>query len=200
MSNIVLYTLVSLDGATDDPHRYFPETGEKHGAPVFDEELARLEGAMLARQGAVLLGRRTYDEWSRYWPTSDEQPFADFINGIPKYVLTSTPLTPGWANAHAVSGPLAQVVADVKARADGDVGIHASITLAKSLLVEGLVDELCLAVGRVLDPVGPRLFAGLPTRLELELLEAVSTSSGSVWLRYRLPPTGASSGDADPGT
>ena len=191
--SLVLYTLVSLDGATDDPHRYFPETGDEHGPPVFDEELGRFEEEMLARQGAVLLGRRTYDEWSRYWPTSDEQPFADFINAVPKYVVTSTPLTGGWANAHAVSGPLTQVVADVKARAGSDVGVHASITLAQGLLAEGLVDELCLAVGRVLDPVGPRLFAGLPTRREMELVGAASTSSGSLWLRYRLP-SGAPSG------
>ena len=187
MPNLVVYTLVSLDGATEDPRRYFPETGGTHGPPVFDEELARLEEAMLARQGAVLLGRRTYDEWSRYWPTSDEQPFADFINTVPKYVLTSTPLAGDWANAHAVSGPLAEVVADVKARTDADVGVHASITLARSLLAEDLADELCLAVGRVLDPVGPRLFTGLPARRELELVEAASTSSGSIWLRYRLP-------------
>ena len=66
MPRLVLYTLVSLDGATDDPHRYFPETGDGMGAPVFDAELARLEREMLERQGAVLLGRRTYDEWSRY--------------------------------------------------------------------------------------------------------------------------------------
>jgi dihydrofolate reductase len=184
---IVLYTLVSLDGATEDPHRYFPETSGTDGPPVFDEELVRLEGEMIARQGAVLLGRRTYDEWSRYWPTSDEQPFADFINAIPKYVLTSTPLAGNWTNAQSVSGPLAEVVADVKARADADVGVHGSITLAKSLLADGLVDELCLAVGRVLDPVGPRLFEGLPARRELELVEAVSTSSGSVWMRYRFP-------------
>ncbi|HEX6679450.1 MAG TPA: hypothetical protein VF063_02275 [Gaiellaceae bacterium] len=187
MPDVVLYTLVSLDGATEDPRRYFPETGDKHGAPVFDEELARLEGEMLARQGSVLLGRRTYDEWSRYWPTSDEQPFANFINGVAKYVVTSTPLGDGWINAHPVSGPLAGTVADVKARTEGDVGVHASITLAKSLLAEGLVDELCLAVGRVLDPVGPRLFAGLSERHELELVEATSTSSGSLWLRYRIP-------------
>jgi dihydrofolate reductase len=193
--NIVVYTLVSLDGATEDPHRYFPETGDKVGAPVFDEELVRLENELLARQGAVLLGRRTYDEWSRYWPTSDEQPFADFINAVPKYVLTSTPLTGGWNNAHAVSGPLAEVVANVKAHSDADVGVHASITLAKSLLAEGLVDELCLAVGRVLDPVGPRLFAGLPARRELELVEAASTSSGSVWLRYRLPAAQSSASE-----
>jgi dihydrofolate reductase len=186
MADVVLYTLVSLDGATEDPHRYFPETGDKDGAPVFDEELARHEEAMLARQGAVLLGRRSYDEWSRYWPTSGEQPFADFINAVPKYVVTSTPLDGDWANAYAVSGPLPDVVADVKERADGDVGVHASITLARSLLAEGLVDELCLAVGRVLDPVGPRLFDGLPARRELQLVEAAPTASGSVWLRYRL--------------
>ena len=187
MPKIVVYTLVSLDGATEDPNRYFPETGDKHGAPVFDEELARLEGEMLARQAAVLLGRRTYDQWSRYWPTSDEQPFADFINAVPKYVLTSTPLPGDWANAQSISGPLTEVVADVKARTDADIGVHASISLAQSLLAEGLVDELCLAVGRVLDPVGPRLFAGLSARFELELVQAAPTSSGSVWLRYRLP-------------
>jgi dihydrofolate reductase len=101
-------------------------------------------------------------------------------------VVTSTPLAGDWTNAHPVSGPLAGVVADVKAGTDADVGVHASITLAQSLLVEDLVDELCLAVGRVLNPVGPRLFAGLPARRELKLVEAAPTSSGSLWLRYRL--------------
>jgi dihydrofolate reductase len=105
---------------------------------------------------------------------------------VPKYVVTSTPLDGEWSNARAVAGPLTEVVADLKARADADVGVHASITLAQSLLAEDLVDELCLAVGRVLDPVGPRLFAGLPAYRELELLEAVPTSTGSLWLRYRL--------------
>ena len=186
MPDIVLYTLVSLDGATEDPHRYFPETPDRPGAPVFDDDLGRHEAEMLARQSAVILGRRTYDQWSRYWPTSDEQPFADFINSVPKYVVTSTPLTGEWANAQSLSGPLAEIVAEVKAQADGDVGVHASITLAQSLLAADLVDELCLAVGRVLDPVGPRLFADLPERRELELVEAVPTTSGSLWLRYRL--------------
>ena len=185
MPDIVVYTLVSLDGATEDPHRYFPETGDKHGAPVFDDDLARFEERMLERQTAVLLGRRSYEQWSRYWPTSEEQPFADFINGVPKYVVTSTPLDGRWPNSRRVSGPLAGVVAEVKARSAGDIGVHASITLVRSLLAEGLVDELCLAVGRVLDPVGPRLFDGLPSRRELELIEAAPTSSGSLWLRYR---------------
>lgn len=186
VTDIVLYTLVSLDGATEDPHRYFPETGDRHGAPVFDDDLAHHEAEMLARQSAVLLGRRTYDEWSRYWPTSDEQPFADFINTVPKHVVTSTELTGEWANARRVSGTLPEIVAQVKAQTEGDVGVHASITLAKALLAAGLIDELCLSVGRVLDPVGPRLFDELPDRVELSLLEAAPTSSGSLWLRYRL--------------
>jgi dihydrofolate reductase len=123
---------------------------------------------------------------SPYWPTSNEQPFADFINGVRKYVLTSTPLTRGWANAEAVSGSLAEVVAEVRARTPGDVGVHGSITLARSLLAAALVDELCLAVGRVVDPVGPRLFADVSERRELSLVSATPTSSGSVWLRYRV--------------
>jgi dihydrofolate reductase len=184
VTKLVLYTLVSLDGATEDPHRYFPETPNRPGAPVFDEELVQHEAAMLDRQGAVILGRTTYDQWSRYWPTSDEQPFADFINGVRKYVVTSSPLTGDWPQAEAVSGPLAEVVGRAKASTEKDVGVHASITLAKSLLAAGLVDELCLAVGRVIDPVGPRLFDEVPDRIQMTLIEASPTSSGSVWLRY----------------
>jgi dihydrofolate reductase len=186
VTKLVLYTLVSLDGATEDPHRYFPETPNRPGAPVFDEELVQHEAAMLDRQGAVLLGRTTYDQWSRYWPTSDEQPFADFINTVRKYVVTSSPLTGDWPPVEAVSGSLAEVVARAKASTEKDVGIHASITLAKALLTAGLVDELCLAVGRVLDPVGPRLFNEVPDRVEMALIEAAPTSSGSLWLRYAL--------------
>ena len=186
MPQLVVYTLVSLDGATEDPHRYFPETPDRPGAPTFDADLERHEAAMLDRQEAVLLGRTTYDQWSRYWPTSDEQPFADFINAAPKYVVTSTPLTGDWPHAEAVTGPLPDLVSRLKGEYAGDIGVHASITLAKDLLAQGLVDELCLAVGRVLDPVGPRLFDSLPDRVEMQLLEASPTSTGSVWLRYRL--------------
>src|SRR6476660_3709865 len=192
MPKIVLYTLVSLDGATEDPHRYFPETGDRHGAPVFDEELVRHEGEMLARQGAVLLSRRTYDEWSRYWPTSDEQPFADFINGVKKCVVTSTPLGSPWGDAEAVTGPLADVVRDLKATDGGDIGVHGSIELVQSLLAEGLVDELHLAVAPVLDPEGRRLFDGLPGLQRLTLQSATPTPSGAVWLVYR--PAGGQDG------
>jgi dihydrofolate reductase len=183
---LVLDTLTSLDGAVDDPRRYFPETDlAVPGAPAFDPVMVELEARLIGSQDAVLLGRTMYDEWSGYWPTSDEQPFADFINGVKKYVVTSTPLTSTWGDVEPVAGPLADVVRDLKARPGGDIGVHGSIKLAQSLLAAGLVDELQLAVGPVLDPTGRRLFENLDALRLLNLVSATPTPAGTVWLIYR---------------
>ena len=188
MRKVVLYTLTSLDGAVDDPRRYFPGTDlAVPSAPVFDPVLVDLETRLIDTQDAVLLGRGMYDEWSRYWPSSDEQPFADFINTVQKHVLTSSPLTTSWNNTEAVAGPVADVVRDLKARPGGDIGVHGSIKLAQSLLTTGLVDELHLAVGPVVDPDGRRLFEHVEDIRRFELLSATPTPSGAVWLSYRVP-------------
>lgn len=186
MRKIVQYTLMSLDGAVDDPRRYFPDSDPAvPSPPVFDPVMAGLETRLISTQDAVLMGRNTFDEWSRYWPTSEDQPFADFINGVKKYVVTSRPLPDTWTNAEAVIGPIQDVVRDLKGHSGGDIGVHASITLAQSLLAAGLVDELHLAVGPVLDPVGRRLFADLADLCRLELLSATPTPGGAIWLTYR---------------
>src|SRR5690349_12197263 len=113
--NVVLYTLTSLDGAVDDPRRYFPETDATvPGAPVFDSVAIELEAQLIREQDAVLLGRGMYDEWSRYWPTSDEQPFADFINTVKKYVVTSRPLETTWGDTEVVNGPLDEFLGSLK--------------------------------------------------------------------------------------
>jgi len=185
---IVLYVLTSLDGAVDQPGHYFPSPAPRAGGPpAFDPVLAACEARMIATQDAVLLGRRMFDEWADYWPTSDEQPFADFINGVDKYVVTSTPLTASWGGARAVQGPVAAVVADLRAGRGQDIGVHGSIELARSLLREDLVDVLHLAVGPVVDPTGRRLFEDAGGHRHLELIEATPTPAGSVWLSYRIP-------------
>ena len=187
MSKVVQYTLMSLDGAVDDPRRFFPGSSlTVDTAPTFDPVMIDLEAELIGNQDAVLLGRHMFDEWSRYWPNSDDQPFADFINGVKKYVVTSTPLTTEWNNAERVAGSVADAVRDLKARAGGDIGVHGSITLAKSLFAAGLVDELVLVVGPVLDPTGRRLFEGLDDLRRLELVRATPTPGGSVWLTYRV--------------
>ena len=187
MRKLVLYTLTSVDGAVDDPRRYFANNDPTvESAPVVDRVMVDLEARLIGSQDAVLLGRNMFEEWSRYWPTSDEQPFADFINSVKKYVVTSTPLTNSWANAEAVAGPIADIVHDLKARPGDDIGVHGSITLAQSLLAAGLVDELQLAVGPVLDPTGRRLFEGLDGLRRLELVSATATPGGTVWLTYHV--------------
>lgn len=189
MRKVVLYTLTSLDGAVDDPSRYFPDTvADIPGPPAFDPLMIDLEADMIRDQDSVLLGRKMYDEWSQYWPSSEEQPFADFINQVKKYVITSTPLATRWGDAEAVSAPIAEFLGALKALPGGDIGVHGSIELAQSLLAARLVDELQLAVGPILDPTGRRLFEHVERRIPLQLLNATPTPSGSVWLRYRVSP------------
>ena len=187
MRRVGLYTTTPLAGAVDDPTRAFPPDvdPDKPQPPTFDDDLIAREADLLATQDAVLLGRHMYDQWARYWPTSDEQPFADFINGVKKYVVTSSPLGVEWGDVEAVTGPLADIVRDLKAPEGGDIGVHGSIELAQSLFAEGLVDELHLAVAPVLDPEGRRLFGKGTDLQRLTLVSATPTVGGALWLVYR---------------
>jgi dihydrofolate reductase len=188
---VVLYTLMSLDGAVDHPGRYF--TGSRSGeAPEFDSVMDDNERRIIDAQDGVLLGRHMYDEWSRYWPNIDHRPFADFINSVKKYVVTSSPLSNGWHNSEPVAGPIEELVRDLKARPGGDIGVHGSIQLAQSLLEAELVDELQLVVGPAIGLPGRRLFASTEDIRRLALLSATPTPSGSVLLAYRLPRKRAS--------
>jgi dihydrofolate reductase len=128
---VVLYTLMSLDGAVDDPAQYFSPDERPGQPPEFDAVMDENEERITSTQDTVLLGRGMFDEWVGYWPTVENQPFADFINRVKKYVVTSTPLTREWANAEAVEGPTPGLVRDLKARPGGDIGVHGSIALAQ---------------------------------------------------------------------
>ena len=192
MRKIVLYTLTSLDGAVDEPAAYFSPDPASGQPPEFDAVMEANEAAITGQQDTVLLGRGMYDEWSRYWPTVSDSQFADFINAVEKYVVTSTPLATDWANTEAVSGPLPELVGDLKARAGGDIGVHGSIRLAQSLLAAGLVDELRLVVGPVTGCPGRRLFPPDGGSRRLTLLDARTSPTGSLLLGYRVAGTASS--------
>ena len=187
MRKVVLYTLMSLDGAVDHPDRYFPPAQEPAEVPGFDPVMVDFEERVIGTQDAVLLGRRMYDEWSRFWPTATHQPFAGFINNVTKHVVTSSPLSGGWQNAEAVGGPLEGLVRDLQDRPGGDIGVHGSIELAQSLLAAGLVDELRLVVGPTIGCTGRRLFTDAEQVRRLELIDVTPTPSSSVLLSYRVP-------------
>jgi dihydrofolate reductase len=94
---IVVYELLSLDGVAEAPETFFADWDD-----VMDANLA----AVIAAQDTVILGRRSYAEWAQFWPGSQIQPFAAFINGVTKYIATSTPLDQDWANATVAGGEL----------------------------------------------------------------------------------------------
>lgn len=184
MRKTVLYTLMSLDGAVDDPDQYFRSSPDPGRPPAVDAVMEANLEKVIGSQDAVLLGRHMYDEWSGYWPKVDgsDVPFADFINNVKKYVVTSTPLSNEWHNAKVAHGPIEDVVRDLAGRPGGDIGVHGSITLAQSLLRAHLVDELHLVVGPAIGFTGRRLFANVDEVGRLELMTSTPTPSGSVLL------------------
>ena len=185
MRKVVLYTLMSLDGEVDDPSRYFTDRELHNQPPEFDSAMIENEIRVIGTQDAVLLGRNMYDEWSGFWPNVHDDPFADFINSVRKYVVTSRPLSREWTNAERVDGPVEGVVARLKQEPGGDIGVHGSIQLAQSLLAADLVDELQLVVGPRFGFPGRRLLPSDGQIRRLELVSAASTPTGSLLLAYR---------------
>jgi len=176
MRKVVVYELVSLDGVAEAPNEFFADWDD-----AMDANLA----AVIAAQDAVVLGRRSYDEWAEYWPGSEIEPFATFINGVAKYVATSAPLDREWANASAVDGGLVEFVRDLKDRPGGDIGVHASMSVAQTLLAADVVDELRLVIAPRIVGSGRRLLDGLPP-LRLESIRSSTSPTGYLLVDYRL--------------
>ncbi|TDW71357.1 dihydrofolate reductase family protein [Kribbella pratensis] len=167
---------LSLDGVAEAPDRFL--TG-------WDEETDASGKRLIETQDEVILGRRTYDEWAGFWPTSDIEPFASFINATPKYVATSTPLEPEWSNSQVIEGDLFDFVRNLKSQPGGDIGIHGSISLTRSLLTAGLIDELRLVVIPTIAGTGQQLLADLPP-IHLETLHSTTTPTGHLLIDYRV--------------
>jgi dihydrofolate reductase len=173
---VVAYELLSLDGVAENPDEFITDWDE-----VMDENLGRV----IASQDSVLLGRRTYDDWAAFWPPSDIEPFASFINGVEKFVGTSSALELAWANTTAIDGDLPEFVADLKRQPGDDIGVHGSIALLHSLFDVGLVDELRLVIAPALQMNGRKLFdKGLPTRLTLT--REVASPTGYLLLDFQV--------------
>lgn len=176
MRKVVVYELLSLDGVAEAPDRFFTDWDE-----AMDANLA----AVIEPQDSIILGRRSYDEWAEYWPSSDVEPFATFINGVAKYVATSTPLDRTWTNTTLVDGDLAEFVRDLKSQPGGEIGVHASISVARALLAAGVVDELRLVVAPTIAGGGQRFLDDLPA-IRLESIRSTTSPTGSLLVDYRV--------------
>jgi dihydrofolate reductase len=173
---VVAYELLSLDGVAERPDAFFAD---------WDEAMDANLGAVIAAQDAVILGRRSYDEWSEFWPDSDIEPFATFINGVTKYVATSTPLDRTWANTTVVDGELVEFVRSLRNQPGADIGVHASISVAQALVTAGVVDELRLVIAPTIVGSGRRLLDGLPA-IRLDSIRGTTSPTGYLLVDYRV--------------
>ena len=167
----------SLDGVVEAPNQW---------QPAFDEEMGAALSRMLDQQDAVLLGRVTYSEWAQYWPTSADEPFASWINSTPKYVASGTLDSVAWSNSTLIKGSVADFVTELRQQPGGTIGVAGSPSLVRSLLDQGLLDELTLIISPVIaGGRRKRLFADDARLTGLELVEALPTSSGALIATYR---------------
>jgi dihydrofolate reductase len=190
MRKLTVSEFVSLDGVMQAPGGADEDTegGFRHGGwqmGYFDDVAGERIGASMAQTGAFLLGRRTYEIFASYWPTqSDDDPFAKILNGLPKYVASTTLGEPlAWQNSTLLQGDVAKGVTELKEGEGGNIVVLGSGGLVQTLYENDLVDEYSLMIHPIVLGSGKKLFRDVP-RKPLKLADSVTTSTGVVMATY----------------
>jgi dihydrofolate reductase len=190
MGKIVISTSVTLDGVIQDPDggEGFPRGGwigqaSEVDAAVKGEAAKILLDEVLGTQ-ALLLGRRTDEFFAARW-TSRSGEWADRMNGLPKYVVSSTLQQPKWNNSTVLRGDLVSEVSKLKRQLAGDIVVYASYQLVHTLIEHDLVDELRLMVYPVVIGAGERLFGETSDKKPMRLIESRTVGGGLVYLTYQ---------------
>jgi dihydrofolate reductase len=177
MRKIVAGLFISLDGVTESP--------DKWQFPYFSDALGAEIGAQMAASDALLLGRVTYQDFASYWPSAPaEEPFAAHLNNTPKYVVSTTLDTVTWQNSTLINGDVGAEITALKQQPGKNINITGSATLVRSLLRDGLLDELRLLVHPVVVGGGKHLFEGMDAQMALTLVEAKTLDKGVLSLVY----------------
>ena len=179
MRKIVSTLFISLDGVVEAPDQW--------SLSYWNEELEHAVGAGMADADTMLLGRVTYEGFAESWPgrTVADDPGAEFMNNVRKYVASTTLTSVEWQNSTLLEGDLAAALAGLKAGEGGDIMTSGSTTLVRWLLAEGLVDELTLLQYPVVVGRGRRLFPAEGPSFDFELARTKAFGNGVVQLVYR---------------
>jgi dihydrofolate reductase len=187
MGKIIVSENVSLDGVVQDPTG---EEGFGRGGWFLQMEdkdrdaWAKLELDEALGAEALLLGRRS-DEWfAARWPSRSGE-WADRLNSLPKYVVSSTLQEPRWSNSTVLKGDVVNEVSKLKQELDGDIVVYASTQLVHTLMEHDLVDELRLIIYPVVLGAGERLFGETSDRKPMRLINTETVGDGLAFLTYQ---------------
>jgi dihydrofolate reductase len=186
MGKIVISTNVSFDGVVQDPDgkegfRLGGWFGQFGGKDL--EEWAKVEFEEALGTEALLLGRRS-DEWFAARWLSKSGEWADRLNSLPKYVVSSTLQEPKWSNSTVLRGDVVSEVSKLKQELDGDIVVYASYQLGRTLIEHDLVDELRLFVYPVVLGAGERLFGETSDKKPMRLVDTKTIGDGLAFLTY----------------
>jgi dihydrofolate reductase len=191
MGKIVLSQNITLDGVVEDPTG---EEGFKHGG-WFEEFMGEDRAAWAAveldearRAEALLLGRRTDAYFGPRWSSADGE-WADRLNALPKYVVSSTLEEPKWTNVTVVKDDAVSAVTKLKREIPGDIVVYASRTLVQTLVEHDLIDEVRLVVFPVVLGSGERLFGDIVDKKPIRLVDNRSIGDGLAYLVYEFDRT-----------
>ncbi|MFZ0040645.1 MAG: dihydrofolate reductase family protein [Solirubrobacteraceae bacterium] len=188
MRRIVVSEFISLDGVVEDPGG---AEGSRHGAWTFnfnDPAGMKYKLDEVSDHEAMLLGRVTYEGFAAAWPgMTDDVGFADKMNAMPKYVVSSTLERAEWNNSSVLTGDPAERVAELRSSDGGDILVAGSVSLVRALLAADLIDELRLMMFPIVLGGGKRLFGEADEARVLELAGTQALDSGTVILTYRRP-------------
>ncbi len=192
MRKLGVFEFVTLDGVMQAPSG--PEEdrrgGFEHGGwvmPYLNEVAASVGLEGMAASGGLLLGRVTYENMAAYWPSAPaEDPFAEGINNLPKFVVSTTLQEPlAWNNSRLIKGDIAEEVAKLKQQPGKDLGILGSGELVHTLMQHNLIDEYQLMVFPIVLGSGKRLFRDGGPTTALRLVDTKTTSTGVAILSYQ---------------
>jgi dihydrofolate reductase len=191
MSRIVVTNHLTLDGVMQAPGRPDEDLrgAFKYGGwalPYGDAVMASVMGEGMAQGGALLFGRRTYEDFASVWPNRTDNPFTEALNNSQKYVASTTLTEPlPWINSTLLKGDAAEAVARLKEQPGKDIVILGSGALIQSLMPHNLIDEYVLTIHPLVLGSGRRLFADGGAFAALRLVESKQTTTGVLIARYR---------------
>jgi dihydrofolate reductase len=189
MRNVIVFTNLTLDGVIQSPGRpdEDPRGGFQHGGwgVPFNAMQSSEAGESISSFGALLLGRRTYEDFYAFWPKQGDNPFTERLNNMPKYVASTTLHEPlPWINSTLLQGDIAAAVTALKAQPGDDIVVMGSGVLVQSLMQHNLVDRYVLLVHPLVLGSGRRLFVEGGVAARLHLISAQATPTGVVVMTY----------------